>query len=276
MVGPEANRDRCNGFWQLAAQLASILQNGRDEHGAFRMTIAASVDRLISSLEAFKVGLPAGNSTELDDKFSAVFADATSALDAMTQETAVPATMEATDIVASTASTPSVAETSFIAFQSQDWLADTQSSATLNKPNMREFMDATGVDAIDASELLYGVVGSNADLRDWDKIMASGNPIDAARAATGQMYSSDKDYALVNHEDYGTLRYADTLAEKSLSSKTVLSQTGNFADIETDAGTAEKMAVSSTGLLLRGAGSTQAQIERTAWLFGFSTDGLFV
>ena len=34
------------------------------------------------------------------------------------------------------------------------------------------------------------------------------------------------------------------------------------------------MAVSSSGLLLRGAGSSQEQIERTAWLFGFSTEGL--
>jgi hypothetical protein len=134
---------------------------------------------------------------------------------------------------------------------------------------MKEFMDATGATAANASELLYGVIGSNADLRDWSKIMASGNPVDAARAATRQLYNSDKDYALVNHADYGTDRFADTLAESSLSSKTVLSRSGNFADIATGADTSATMAVSSTGLLLRGAWSTQEQIERTAWLFGF-------
>jgi hypothetical protein len=49
----------------------------------------------------------------------------------------------------------------------------------------------------------------------------------------------------------------------------VLSRSGNFADIATGADTRTTMAVSSTGLLLRGAGATQEQIERTAWLFGF-------
>jgi hypothetical protein len=34
--------------------------------------------------------------------------------------------------------------------------------------------------------------------------------------------------------------------------------------------------LSSSGLLLCGAGSSQEQIERTAWLFGFSTEGLGV
>ena len=38
--------------------------------------------------------------------------------------------------------------------------------------------------------------------------------------------------------------------------------------------TSSLMAVSSSGLMLRGAGSSQEQIERTAWLFGFSTEGL--
>ena len=94
--------------------------------------------------------------------------------------------------------------------------------------------------------------------------MASGNPVDAARAATGQLYNSDKDYALMNHADFGTLRFAKTLAESSLGSKTVLSQAGNFADIQTDASRRETMAVSSTGLSLRGAGATTEQIERTA------------
>jgi hypothetical protein len=105
--------------------------------------------------------------------------------------------------------------------------------------------------------------------------MASGNPVDAVRAATGQMYNSDKEYALVKHQDYGQLTFPVTLAESSLSSKTVVQQQGNFATIEADGGSQQTVAVSSTGLILRGAGSTQAQIERTAWLFGFDSSGLF-
>ena len=165
--------------------------------------------------------------------------------------------------------------TAFAQFQTQSWLVDSQREATAARPNMKEFMDATGASAADASELLYGVIGSNADLRDWSQIMASSNPVDAARASTGQLYNSDKEYALVNHPHFGTLRFNETLAESSLSSKTVLSQSGNFADIETGAGANALMAVSSTGLLLRGAGSNQEQIGRTAWLFGFDVPEIY-
>ena len=165
--------------------------------------------------------------------------------------------------------------TAFAQFQTQSGLVYSQRHATAARPNMKEFMDATGASAADASELLYGVIGSNADLRDWSQIMASSNPVDAARASTGQLYNSDKEYALVNHPDFGTLRFNETLAESSLSSKTVLSQSGNFADIETGAGANALMAVSSTGLLLRGAGSNQEQIGRTAWLFGFDVPEIY-
>jgi hypothetical protein len=198
-------------------------------------------------------------------EFDALFSDALAKLD---QPNVVPVAVNAAD-VDNTPTTFQPNTVSFAQFQTADWLVDSQSDATAARPNMKEFMDATGATAANASELLYGVIGSNADLRDWSKIMASGNPVDAARAATGQLYNSDKDYALVNHADYGTSRFTDTLAESSLSSKTVLSRSGNFADIGTGADTSATMAVSSTGLLLRGAGSTQEQIDRTAWLFGF-------
>lgn len=56
------------------------------------------------------------------------------------------------------------------------------------KPNAGEFMGATGLDWETASDLLYGIIGSNQDTRDWAKIMASKDPYQAARAATAQMY----------------------------------------------------------------------------------------
>ena len=58
------------------------------------------------------------------------------------------------------------------------------------KPNMREFMDATGATFAQASQALYGSVGSNEDIRDWEAIMASDNPLEATQAATAQMYGS--------------------------------------------------------------------------------------
>ena len=56
--------------------------------------------------------------------------------------------------------------------------------------NINDFMQQTGASFEDTVELLYGVVGSNNDTRDWNAIMASSDPLTAARAATGEMYSN--------------------------------------------------------------------------------------
>ena len=61
--------------------------------------------------------------------------------------------------------------------------------ATGTKPTLAEFMDATGADSSTAIDILYGSVGSNVDVRDFNKIMSSNNPIAAAREATRQMYT---------------------------------------------------------------------------------------
>lgn len=235
------------------------------------MSVISSVDRLISGLEAFKAtvgsGIPAANAAE----FEALFAEASTKLDQFTTQDAVLS--DAAQLLPQELGSPE--PDGFAALHSQNWLVEAEAEAVVSRPNMREFMDRTGLEPADASEILYGVIGSNTDLRDWSKIMASSNPVDAARAATRQLYNSDKEYALVKHPDFGTLRFADTLAESSLSTRTVLRQDGNFAEIETPAATNHLMAVSSTGLLLRGAGSTQAQVERTAWLFGFDVPDMF-
>lgn len=234
------------------------------------MDVAASVDRLIASLQSFKTAIPDLESGQTRTDFDALLSEASLKLD---QLNIAPKAMIADNVDGALASIQPEAN-AFAQFQTQNWLVDSQREATAARPNMKEFMDATGATASDASELLYGVIGSNADLRDWSKIMASGNPIDAARAATGQLYNSDQEYALVNHPDFGTLRFNDTLAESSLSSKTMLSHSGNFANIAIEADQRVTMAVSSTGLLLRGAGSTPDQIERTAWLFGFDASNI--
>ena len=65
-------------------------------------------------------------------------------------------------------------------------------------PYSSTFMKATGADFSTASSLLYGVVGSNTDYRDWNAIMASGDPVQAARQATGALYNSDLPYTSDN------------------------------------------------------------------------------
>ena len=160
--------------------------------------------------------------------------------------------------------------------QSTNWLVEDEHTAIAKRPNLRDFMNMTKLDFYDANEILYGVIGANSDLRNWAKIIDSENPVDAARAATGQLYNSEKNYEMKKHQSYGTESYSAVVNAHSLTTQNVLRRTQNFANIETSNGTTETLAVTRSGLILRGAGSTQEQIEKTAWLFGFSTQGLFL
>jgi len=55
------------------------------------------------------------------------------------------------------------------------------------KPTVSEFMSITGADEELAKALIQNNVG-NYDLRDWSKIMATDNPLEAASAATAALY----------------------------------------------------------------------------------------
>jgi len=238
------------------------------------MTVVARIDSLIANLQGLKQAVAAERGTGFEVALNAALDEADAVVGTLTAApgpTPVAMTSPAEMALASRTGT------SFDAFLQRD-LLNTAEAARAARPNMREFMDATGASAADASELLYGVIGSNQDLRNWEAIMASDNPIDAARAATRQLYNSDRDYQLGQHADHGTARFADTLAAHSLQPETTIARGGNFAVHGTpdearpgSFATTSLMAVSSTGLLLRGAGSTKEQIERTAWLFGFDT-----
>lgn len=228
------------------------------------MNIEHSVDQLINSLQTFKSAFPNLKDSQTSDEFSNFLREASTHLDTLANPN------DQRSIVDFNANVTQVKTASLTnnRLQKENWLTDSQDVAILGRPNLKTFVEVTGVSALDASEILYGVIGANADLRDWSKIMASNNPVDAARSATAQLYNSDKEYALVKHADYGTERFENTLHDNSLASKTLIQKAGNFAEINTS-GFTQIMAVSKDGLLLRGAGSSQEQVQRTAWLFGF-------
>lgn len=56
------------------------------------------------------------------------------------------------------------------------WLT-TPDAASAQRPNIKAFMDRTGANFTDASELLYGVVGSNTDVRNWAVMTPSLNRV---------------------------------------------------------------------------------------------------
>ena len=155
-------------------------------------------------------------------------------------------------------------QTLAVAQSPKTWLTAAEASDA-SRPNVKQFMDRSGAEFLDASELIYGVVGSNTDVRDWAAIMASDDPISAARQATAQMY--------------GRTDISPRTGVTYLSSSDTVAQEGNFAirqlkdehDKVVDQGL---KLIDAQGLLLRDAGSSPEVIRRNAWLFGFDTQPL--
>jgi len=70
-----------------------------------------------------------------------------------------------------------------------------------------------------SSDLLYGVVGSNQDTRNWEAIMASDNPVIAAQVATSQMYGGT------------TVKYQSGGYQTDEAGNTVLDGNGNPVEL---------------------------------------------
>ncbi|MDD2357128.1 MAG: hypothetical protein PHX13_04385 [Thiovulaceae bacterium] len=139
-------------------------------------------------------------------------------------------------------------------------LLTTSTDSSAHRPNMKQFMDATGVSESDASELLYGVVGSNTDTRNWNAIMSSSDPITTARNATAQMYDNNTPNSdpttNINTQSNGLIAQSGDFAlQQTLNSDGTINHTG--IDL-----------VDNTGTILRNAGSTPDKIQHNAWLFG--------
>ena len=101
----------------------------------------------------------------------------------------------------------------------------------MSAPNLRELVESQGV-VIDswfynqsnpnyesnqallsrASNALYGDVGANLDVRNWDAIMASADPLTAAEVALALMYSN-KQYLVANTEHVLKQGYAPEQAD---------------------------------------------------------------
>ena len=149
--------------------------------------------------------------------------------------------------------------------QAPKTLLTTAEASSASRPNIKAFMDRTGAQFLDASELIYGVVGSNTDVRDWTAIMASNDPISAARQATGQMYGRTD---ITPRTDATYMGQGDTVAKE-----------GNFAvrllkDEDNKVVDQGLKLIDAQGLLLRDAGNSPETIARNAWLFGFDTQPL--
>ena len=144
---------------------------------------------------------------------------------------------------------------------------------TTKKPSVKELMGFTNMSFEDASSILYGVVGSNEDTRDWNKILTSSDVLKTAKEETAKMYNG---YTAPLEE------VVDETDEKPVK-KTIDVQEGKIKFLQTTQ-TNEELGVdvvsdslylaASNGLLLRSAGNTPKQILDSLDAFGFSVEPL--
>ena len=144
---------------------------------------------------------------------------------------------------------------------------------TTKKPSIKELMDFTNMSFEDASSILYGVVGSNEDTRDWNKILTSSDVLKTAKEETAKMYNG---YTAPLEE------VVDEYEENPVK-KTIDVQEGNIKFLQTSQ-TNEELGeeilsdslylAASNGLLLRSAGNTPKQILDSLDAFGFSVEPL--
>lgn len=127
-----------------------------------------------------------------------------------------------------------------------------------SKPNIAQFMEATGATFEASSSALYGVIGSNADLRDWKAIMQAPDPLQAARQAVGAMYNSALDYAT----DATPARVPDVVA-----------QAGNVAWTQSEQAS-PLFLVDGRGQALRQLPANEKEALQTLQEFGFALHDL--
>ena len=162
------------------------------------MQISTQIDKLIQALNELKPHLT-DNNNENFEKFSSVLEKSLSQPSAISQT--IENSVVSTELEVSNTNNQS---TNIPAWVNSDIGYDPENP---RKPNMREFMEAISGKTMEdlyaepfenylkinrqAADMLYGVVGSNLDTRDWSVIMSADNILEAARKETGKMYSPE-------------------------------------------------------------------------------------
>jgi len=188
------------------------------------MELSARIDQVMASLEALKV-----RATETPAEANTQFASILET--ALDSNHTTPPVAAAEPIKAQAEAAPQI----------PSWVDPNYGYDPANpgKPNMRELMEALSGRSVEtlyadsnsnwqdtsrlASELLYGVVGSNKDTRNWNAIMGSSDIVKAARQATGKICApavgilSIRDDAGLVTEQLATIKNADGNILRSLT-----------------------------------------------------------
>ena len=113
-------------------------------------------------------------------------------------------------------------------------------------PNMRELMETISGKPVEelytepaeswkkismqASELLYGVIGSSADTRDWRQIMASDNILKSAQEQTGKMYQPSVEILSTLDEDNNLIEQVAVIKDKENNNLRLLPHNVSLAE----------------------------------------------
>ena len=155
----------------------------------------------------------------------------------------------------------------------QDAASKSQGISAMVKPSSAVFAEIAGVSHTDAVSILHGVVGSNTDTRDWGAIMASDDPLGAARAATAAMYGTPPGSGVVQTTHPATgqprLQSGNFVADMVPVASTVSAYGGGSTEPASKETKPALYLVDKQGDVLRHAGDTAAQVSHNAWLFGF-------
>ena len=155
----------------------------------------------------------------------------------------------------------------------QDAASKSQGISAMVKPSSGVFAEIAGISETDAVSILHGVVGSNTDTRDWGAIMASDDPLGAARAATAAMYGTPPGSGVVRTSNPATGEPRLQSGNFVVDMVPVASTVSAYGDAGSALATKEvKPALylaDKQGAVLRHAGDSAAQVSHNAWLFGF-------
>lgn len=163
----------------------------------------------------------------------------------------------------------------------QSSLLTSDATESASKPNLVDFVAATSCDPLDAATILYGVIGQNRDVRNWENIMSASNVYDAALSATQEMYSSTLRFELMQNpifdpSDPEKPAYLAEVGKYTINDDA--DRKGNFAleyaKNENDEDVVNVNLVSTSGLRLRNVGGTYEDIERNIKFFGGNLDEL--
>ena len=153
------------------------------------MQISSQIDQLIQNLNSLKPIL-SENSDSNTEKFKAILTETLALFANGANELQKEISLNGQN---KTTGVPNWVDT--------DYHYDIKNS---RKPNMRELIEAISGKSVEelykeepaqfnkitsqASEILYGVLGSNEDVRNWSTIMASSDILNSARLETANMY----------------------------------------------------------------------------------------